>query len=93
MVGGLWNEAKGYHTCLSRLNSSQPLCSLSALLPSHLGVPKRIVAAAITAVAGSGVDGDWARGVRESAGAKAIPISMARGAVGCVFELGTMATG
>jgi hypothetical protein len=44
-------------------------------------------------VAGSGVDGDGALGVLESAGAKVTPISTVRGAVGCACEPGMMATG
>ena len=56
-------------------------------------MPKRIAAAAITAVADSGADGDGALGVLESAGAKATLISMDPGAVGCGFEPGRMATG
>ena len=56
-------------------------------------MPRRIAAVAITVVADSGADGVGALGVLESAGARATPISMVRGAVGCVFELGTIATG
>jgi hypothetical protein len=54
--------------------------------------PEALKHGATTAVAGNGVDGDGARGVRESVGAKAIPISMATGVAGCVFGIGTMAT-
>jgi hypothetical protein len=56
-------------------------------------VPKRIAAAAITAVADSGADGDGALGVLESAGARATLISMDPDAVGCTFAGGITATG
>jgi hypothetical protein len=54
-------------------------------------MPKRIAAAAITAVAGSGAGGVGARGVLESVGARATPISTARGAVGRAFAPGITA--
>jgi len=56
-------------------------------------VPKHVAEVTITVGVGSGADGDGARGVLESVGARAIPILTARGAVGCTFELGAMATG
>ena len=56
-------------------------------------MPKRIVAVAITAVAGSGVDGAGAPGVLVWVGARAIHISTVRIAVGCTFEAGVTGTG
>jgi hypothetical protein len=51
---------------------------------------KQVVAAAITAVVASGVDGAGVRGAQESVGVWATLISMGRIAVGCAFALGTM---
>ena len=56
-------------------------------------MPKHVAGLAITAVAGSGAGGVGARGVLESVGGRAIPISTAPGAVGCTFEPGALATG
>jgi hypothetical protein len=56
-------------------------------------VPKRIAAAAITAVADSGADGDGVLGVLELVGDRGTLTSTARVAVGCMFEPGAMASG